>query len=76
MIGDRRGATAYAAAPNKKLGKFTSTKMRSIYPTLTGAACSRLATGAAQAQAGPGAHEPVPARGFVGSVPHADPAAP
>ncbi|WP_250520712.1 hypothetical protein, partial [Caballeronia sp. NCTM1] len=25
----------YAAAPNKKLGKFTSTKMRSIYPTLT-----------------------------------------
>lgn len=35
MIGDRRGATAYAAAPNKKLGKFTSTKMRSIYPTLT-----------------------------------------
>ncbi|VFT10182.1 phage-related integrase [Pseudomonas aeruginosa] len=42
----------------------------------SGAACSRLATGAAQAQAGPGAHEPVPARGFVGSVPHADPAAP
>ncbi len=36
MVGDRRGATAYAAAPNKKLGKFTSTKMRSIYPTLTG----------------------------------------
>jgi hypothetical protein len=35
MVGDRRGATAYAAAPDKKLGKFTSTKMRSIYPTLT-----------------------------------------
>ncbi|KDC13742.1 site-specific recombinase, phage integrase family [Bordetella bronchiseptica F-1] len=45
-------------------------------PGQPGAAGSRLATGAAQAQAGPGAHEPVPARGFVGPVPHADPATP
>lgn len=37
---------------------------------------SRLATCTAQAQAGSGAHESVSTRGFVGPVPHADPAAP
>src|SRR5690606_26634158 len=35
-----------------------------------GVAGSRLATGAPQAQADPGAHEPVPASGFVRALPH------
>ncbi len=35
MVGDRQDGAATAAPSDKKLGKITSTKMGSIYPTLT-----------------------------------------
>src|ERR1700754_399100 len=35
MVGDRQDGAASAAPSDKKLGKFTSTKVGSIYPTLT-----------------------------------------
>ncbi|MCA7988927.1 hypothetical protein LGM31_34600, partial [Burkholderia vietnamiensis] len=35
MVGDRQDGTAVAAPSDKKLGKITSTKVGSIYPTLT-----------------------------------------
>ncbi|MEX3671133.1 hypothetical protein AB3X82_23360, partial [Paraburkholderia phenoliruptrix] len=36
MVGDRQDGAAGAAPSDKKLGKITSTKVGSIYPTLTG----------------------------------------
>ncbi|MBX4065761.1 hypothetical protein, partial [Burkholderia cepacia] len=36
MVGDRQDGAATAAPSDKKLGKITSTKVGSIYPTLTG----------------------------------------
>src|ERR1700761_4195037 len=36
MVGDRQDGAASAAPADKNLGKFTSTKVGSIYPTLTG----------------------------------------
>ncbi len=36
MVGDRQDGTATAAPSDKKLGKITSTKAGSIYPTLRG----------------------------------------
>src|ERR1700760_5023840 len=35
MVGDRQDGAASAAPSDKNLGKFTSTKVGSIYPTLT-----------------------------------------
>ncbi|WP_221623306.1 hypothetical protein, partial [Burkholderia ubonensis] len=35
MVGDRQDGAATAAPSDKKLGKITSTKVGSIYPTLT-----------------------------------------
>ncbi len=37
MVGDRQDGASTAAPSYKKLGKITSTKVGSIYPTLTGA---------------------------------------
>lgn len=41
MVGDRQDGAATAAPSDKKLGKITSTKVGSIYPTLTGVELDR-----------------------------------
>ncbi|WP_211097538.1 hypothetical protein, partial [Burkholderia sp. LS-044] len=70
MVGDRQDGAATAAPSYKKLGKITSTKVGSIYPTLTPWRHRSYGRGSGRRKSGPQAAHKVGAfgRSRIGNV--------